>query len=264
MIKFGYTPQSFIRHEAPGEGGQANSGGTNDAAATELAAFKELGLSPQQLDGILEDYVRLAKGQSSRKTDTQEPPAKKKDGGKPVFADEEAAKEAFLKMFPHLAKGQELEERLSKQEERTNKLHRSDVGNTKEASRREVLRYVTGTLGAEIESAQGQKFLDTVLRLANDRLTGNVDALQAFIDGDKAVIRNILQDMAKDGIFESMKVPTAKRVAGQRPWLSGTDGNNTAVKEKLEANREKYSKLAPSRRWLEMSKDIYDEVFPQQ
>lgn len=257
MIIPGYTPSHFFKHEAPTDA----PGGTGGNASAELAQFKALGLSPAQIDEVLEDYIRLAKGDGgSKETPAKEKSTKAASPTKVAFDNEDNARETLLKLFPGLGKIDELDTRSKDTAEKTAKLHRSDVNSTQEASRREVLRYVTGTLGADVESAVGQKFLNTVLRIANDRLTGNVDSLQAFLDGDKAVVKSILKDMSDDGIFESMQIPKAK-TRGALPFLSGSDGGSPALKAKLESDRERYSKLAPNRRWMEMSKDVFDDVF---
>jgi hypothetical protein len=251
--------KSFNKYEAPQEGGQGTSGGED-----RLARFEALGLEPDDLDKVLEDYVRLAKSSPQSGTPTPPKAAAPTTTHSSGSEDDEKAKEILLRLFPNLKdldKLGELETRTNKVEERTTKLHKSDVHSTQEASRREVTRYVTGSLGAEVESAQGQKFLNTVLKMVNAQLASNADALQQFLDGDKGVVKSLLKDMEKEGMFEALNVPKQKK--NTLPFLSGRDGHNTAVKEAFEVNKEKYNKVVPHKKFFEIAKDYYDLVFPQ-
>ena len=260
-LRTGLLALNSIKHEEPSDKGGA--GATDTPDASELAQFKALGFSPAELDEALNDYATVVKELKSLREKT---PSQEKPAGEPEALTEKdiQARNKLLRLFPSLAKLGDLdkiEERTKSIEERTQKLHRADVMDTQSASRREVLRYLIQEHQADTQSAVGQQAYNAVLRIVNAQLASDTDALQRFIDGDRSVIKGILEGLKKDGTFDVLNIPRMKR--NGLPYLNGTNGTTTAIKEKAEANREKYAKLSPSQRWAAISRDIYDDVFHQ-
>lgn len=253
----------------PGIAADDNDSDTDEGAydsdpSSELEAFKQLDMSPSEIAESMKLLTKLMREREAAEKPSAKDDAPATKSRKPSAAIEkngDQIRDDILHLFPGLSNLSTLEKIIGEQEElkRHNQQMRArEYADTQEDAREGVFKYVTQQLNADVTTAQGKKFLNTVLETVSDRIGANVQLLQQFTNGDKSVVRNVLSNMAKSGYFDQFNFPRAKRSS----FMSGSEGNEAAIKEIAEANKEKYSKLDPAQRFRAIGKDIFDQVFP--
>ena len=264
MLRFGYTGPRF-NYEAPAEGGTGNSG--SDLAAkdvAELESYRQLGWSADDISLALEDYARLSQEAKAPKKEAKAEPKEEQIDLEKMDPKVRAELFKLVPELKRLSKIDELERKQAEQEEDSKRLKQSGFQDMQSNSRRDVLYYYQDKLKGDTSTEEGKAALNAVLSTVSDYIGSDARLLQRFMDGDKRVTDEAISAMEREGRFKYLRIPTtAKANKKMLPGMYGHDGDAEEIKSLAEANKDKYAKFSPNKRWAEMSKDIFNHVWKE-
>lgn len=266
MIPYGYTRRWF-KFDANKDGGSTGSSDAkfSDADVKELESYRQLGWSAEDINLALTDYARMAE-EKNRPAKETKAPAKDDDHVDLEKMDPKVRAELF-KLVPELkrlSKIDELERKQAEQEQSTKQLKQSGFQDMQSSSRKDVLYYYQDKLHGDTSSEEGRAALNAVLSTVSDYIGSDAKMLQRFMDGDKRVTEDALQALEREGRFKYLSIPKVGKASKRTlPGMFGHDGDAEEIRNIAETNKEKYAKFSPTKRWAEMSKDTYNNIWKE-
>jgi hypothetical protein len=221
----------------------------------ELDKFQALGLTHEQLEVVIKDYVELVNASKAGPPRAEDHAPEPKPTTKKPSNDK--IKSELLDMFPDLQDLSSVKDKLKVIESHVTEGARDTFRDANLKAEEHILTFLTGELNVDAGTKEGQKFIEMVGELVADATYGRENLLHRLAKGDSRVVKEVLKEFKDKGVFDSMKVPTKK----EPKVLPFQSPRNSPFKETAAQLQEHLKTLRPQQRLRAIGAAVYDQVF---
>lgn len=224
------------------------------AMQAELDKFRAHGLTPEQLDLMIPDYVELVNKSKAAPAPRAEKVAPEKAPEKPAADDKITAE--LLKRFPGLQNLDAMDAKVKQLEAHMDEGAKDAFRDANIRADEHVTEYLTKQFNVDPSTPEGKKFIDAVSEMVGDATYSRDAYLQRLARGDSRVVKEVLKEFKDKGLFDHMKIPTRP----EPKVLPYQSPRNSPFKDTAAKIQEHLKTLKPHERLRAIGSQVFDQV----